>query len=183
MLVNHHKEKLINAMIYFVNNTKYCGKIKLFKLLYFLDFDHFSETGRSVTGLDYYAWKMGPYPKALAEEIDHPTDEMKKSIAFSKISTKKGKMLKPNVLRPFNPNHFTKREYRLLQRLALEYQDAQAEDMIEATHLENKPWHQIYEVQKRRLALIPYEYALKRQEKAEMLVQIQEANEFWESYQ
>jgi hypothetical protein len=27
-----------------------------------VDFTHFRETGRSVTGLDYQAWKMGPVP-------------------------------------------------------------------------------------------------------------------------
>jgi len=38
------------------------GKTKLFKLLYLLDFHHFRETGRSVTGLEYRAWKHGPVP-------------------------------------------------------------------------------------------------------------------------
>ncbi|MFC1858011.1 Panacea domain-containing protein [Thermodesulfobacteriota bacterium] len=39
------------------------------KLLYFLDFIHFKHTGKSVTGLDYYAWQMGPVPRDLYEEI------------------------------------------------------------------------------------------------------------------
>ncbi|MCK4554722.1 DUF4065 domain-containing protein [Candidatus Parcubacteria bacterium] len=29
------------------------------KLLYNLDYTHFKETGKSVTGLDYYAWEIG----------------------------------------------------------------------------------------------------------------------------
>lgn len=59
MLITHDREKLINTIIYFAIHVKKCGKIKLFKLLYFLDFEHYKQTGRSVTGLDYYAWKMG----------------------------------------------------------------------------------------------------------------------------
>jgi hypothetical protein len=59
MIVTHHREKLINAIIYLADHTRYCGKTKLLKLLYFLDFSHFKQTGKSVTGLDYFAWQMG----------------------------------------------------------------------------------------------------------------------------
>ena len=45
-----------------------CGKIKLFKLLYLLDFEHFRQTGKSATGLEYQAWKFGPVPIELMEE-------------------------------------------------------------------------------------------------------------------
>ena len=46
MLIEHNREKLINSIIYFISNTKYCGKTKLFKLLYYLDFMHFIGTKR-----------------------------------------------------------------------------------------------------------------------------------------
>jgi Antitoxin SocA-like, Panacea domain len=65
MLISRNREKLINVVVYFASNTRHCGKVKLFKLLYLLDFTHFRETGRSVTGLDYRAWKMGPVPLEL----------------------------------------------------------------------------------------------------------------------
>lgn len=51
MFVSSTREKLINAIVFFAANTRHCGKVKLFKLLYLLDFAHFRETGRSVTGL------------------------------------------------------------------------------------------------------------------------------------
>ncbi|EQD63619.1 hypothetical protein B1B_06949, partial [mine drainage metagenome] len=38
------------------------------KLLYLLDFEHFRQTGYSVTGMEYHAWKMGPVPTDLFEE-------------------------------------------------------------------------------------------------------------------
>ena len=65
MLVTHEREKLIQAINFFATHTKRCGKVKLFKLLYFLDFEPFQPTGRSVTGQDYSAWPMGPVPVAL----------------------------------------------------------------------------------------------------------------------
>lgn len=52
MLTNHERQKLVEAVLYFATNVKKLGKVKLFKLLYFLDFEHFRDTGRSVTGMD-----------------------------------------------------------------------------------------------------------------------------------
>jgi len=49
MLIGRERQKLIQACVYFAANTQGCGKVKLFKLLYLLDFAHFRETGRSVT--------------------------------------------------------------------------------------------------------------------------------------
>ena len=69
MIITNHREKLIKAIIYFSKNTKYYGKTKLLKLLYFLDFSEFRETGISVTGFDYVAWEKGPVPKELFEEL------------------------------------------------------------------------------------------------------------------
>ena len=48
MLISRDREKLVNAIVFFADNTRYCGKTKLFKLLYLLDLHHFRETGRSV---------------------------------------------------------------------------------------------------------------------------------------
>lgn len=79
MLITHNREKLINTIIYFANKVDKCGKVKLFKLLYFLDFEHYKLTGRSVTGLDYYAWKMGPVPVALYDEMESPEPDMAKA--------------------------------------------------------------------------------------------------------
>ena len=82
MLINHEREKLINAIIYFAQHTQYLGKIKLFKLLYLLDFEHFRQTGQSVTGLTYSAWKYGPVPVALAQEWDELEPDLAAAIAI-----------------------------------------------------------------------------------------------------
>ena len=86
MIQDHSREKLLNAVIFFATSTKFCGKTKLYKLLYFLDFTHFMEVGRSVTGLEYFAWPKGPVPVQLHEEIDDPPDDM---AAAMKVSVKR----------------------------------------------------------------------------------------------
>src|SRR5450759_3821025 len=69
MFVSHDREKLINAIIYFVRGTNHCHTLKLFKLLNFADFEHFRQTGRTIFGIDYHALPMGPVPNDLYDEI------------------------------------------------------------------------------------------------------------------
>lgn len=164
MLIRHDREKLIQAIKYFAERTKYCGKTKLFKLLYFLDFEHYRDAGRSVTGIDYFAWKMGPVPLGLYEEVDVPEPDLAAEVRFEAIPTKNGTMILAKALTPFDPKHFSKRELALLERLAQEYETAVAEDMIEETHLENRPWDRVYNREGKKQGRIPYEYAVNRQE-------------------
>lgn len=162
MLITRQREKLLQTIAFFAQNVQFLGKIKLFKLLYFLDFEHYKQTGRSVTGLDYSAWKMGPVPVALFEEIEQPEPDFQSQIQIKHIKVKKGKsdMLQFIPLAPFDEKHFSKRELRIMQDLVQRYKTSQAQDMIEATHLERLPWHQIYEVEGKKQEKIPYELAL-----------------------
>jgi uncharacterized phage-associated protein len=139
MIVTHHREKLINAIIYFATHTKYCGKTKLLKLLYFLDFKHFKQTGRSVTGLDYFAWQMGPVPRDLFEEL---SDEMNPDLraAIHKLAEEGFQKIRPK--KRFDDQYFTKKEMELLEQISFIFEDAKADDMVESTHLENEPWDQ-----------------------------------------
>jgi len=68
-MIDLKQEKLINSILYFKKNTKNYRKMKLFKLLYFLDFVHFKNYGTTVTGMEYSAWKMGPVPERLYHEF------------------------------------------------------------------------------------------------------------------
>jgi len=182
MIIDHQRDKLINAIIFFARNTQSCHKVKLFKLLYFLDFEHYSLTGRSVTGLEYYSYPKGPYPKALNGELTSPLPDMKAHIQFEKIPFQGGEKLNIFPMKEFDSSHLSKRELRIMEGLAQEYKFANAADMIEETHLENSPWHQIYEVEKKEFALIPYELALKKQEKEEIKQHLEESQEFWQAY-
>src|SRR6266436_3656064 len=69
MFVSRDREKLLNAIIYFLRETNHCHTLKLFKLLNFADFEHFRQTGRTITDLDYRALPKGPVPTKLYDEI------------------------------------------------------------------------------------------------------------------
>jgi uncharacterized phage-associated protein len=164
MIIKHNREKLIYAIIYFAANTRHFHKTKLCKLLYFLDFEHFKQTGRSVTGLDYFAWPMGPVPVSIYNEIDNPSEDLAQKVLFQKTNINKGTMLEVVPLVPFESKFFTKRELRVMEMLAKEFNDTLADDMVEATHLENQPWHKIYNEQNKKQKLIPYDLAILKQE-------------------
>lgn len=183
MIIDHSRDKLMNAIIFFSQSTNYCGKIKLYKLLYFLDFEHYKQTGRSVTGMEYSAWPKGPLPRQLDAEFTFFDNESNPDISITSIPTNMQDMLKVIPKHPFDPKHITKREFRIMKELAGRYKEAKAKDMIEATHLENEPWHEIYVKQGKRNEPIPYELALREHEKSEMLDHIKESEEFWNSYQ
>ncbi|WP_433846918.1 Panacea domain-containing protein [Acinetobacter proteolyticus] len=170
MLINRDREKLLHAVAFFAENVDKCGKIKLFKLLYFLDFEHYKLTGRSVTGMDYFAWQMGPVPVELYDEISSPQPDMAEMLSFKEIPVYHGKntMLKVETKKDFDSSYFTKRELKIMHWLVDSYKKELADDMIEATHLENLPWHQIYNVENKKRELIPYELAFRKQEYEEM---------------
>jgi uncharacterized phage-associated protein len=138
MIRTYQRDRLLGAIAYFAKNTKYCGKTKLMKLLYFLDFIHFRQTGKSVTGLEYYAWQMGPVPRSLFEELSEIKGDMAKEIKIDKI----GNFQKIIAKKAFNGDCFTPRQIKLLEKVAFIFKEAKADDMIEVTHLKNQPWDQ-----------------------------------------
>ena len=147
MIVDHNREKLLNTVIYFLENTSWYGITKLFKLLYFLDFEHYKQTGRSVTGHDYFAWRMGPVPAKLREEIDNPEEDFLTKLDVDIQSTKKGKTIYLKPKSNFDSTHFTRRELRLLKEIATQYAMNNSTEMVEYTHLDTQPWHQVWEVE------------------------------------
>lgn len=143
MLENKYQKKLLNAILYFSKNVKFPSQVKIFKLLFFLDFLHFKDTGRSVTNLEYYAWEFGPVPKNLWTKIknkDLPED-FQKAINLESISTGKGNestLIKSKI--EADMKVFTPREKKILENLIFIFKDAKPSEMSEITHLKNSPW-------------------------------------------
>lgn len=160
MLVSHERDKLINAVVYFAQNTKYCGKIKLIKLLYLLDFEHYRQTGRSVTGMDYRAWKMGPVPLAFYQEWDVPGVDLAAAIDIvpEQVVDYTRETVVPKIA--FDDSHFTKRELRIMNELAESLSDSYSKPMVDMTHVQLGPWQKIWEGGRGDGERIPYTLAI-----------------------
>lgn len=139
MIITNHRNKLINSIVYFTKNTKYCGITKLMKLLYFLDFLHFKATAKSVTGSDFFAWDKGPVPKEVHDELSGTIKpDMAKAIKVTHIPDTNFIKISPKT--KFVEDYFSTRELNLLNKISYIFLDAKSEDMVEVTHMPNEPW-------------------------------------------
>jgi uncharacterized phage-associated protein len=156
------RNRLVQAVVFFASNTQHCGKIKLFKLLYLFDFEHFRQTGKSATGLDYQAWKFGPVPVELMEEWEELGDDLARvvSIEFEKVidHTRQSVKVKPGVV--FDDEDFTARQLRIMQELVDQYSGNYSEKMIDVTHAQNSAWDKVWQDGQGAHKPIPYELAI-----------------------
>lgn len=148
MIVSHDREKLVNAVVYFVRETKYCHTLKLFKLLNVLDFEHFRQRGRTVTGLNYEAWENGPVPPELFREIDKGGEaDLRAAVTINDVKDEITQGLKRRdfIARvKFDPTIFTGRELKIMERIAEIFRDARGETMRDFSHLKGLPWKAVY---------------------------------------
>ena len=146
--------------MYFASNTRNCGKVKLFKLLYLLDFTHFRETGRSVTGLEYRAWKIGPVPLELMQEWDELEADMASAVSIvpETVSDFIRERVVPKVA--FDDSVFTRRELRLMHELSAHFADELTKPLIGFTHEERGPWDEIWDGGRGNNERIPYTLAV-----------------------
>lgn len=154
------REKLLQTIVYFVKNTEHCHKLKLFKLLFLLDFEIYRQTGKSTTGLRYSAWPNGPVPEQLFNEFRKPPDDMTAMMQVRVADEFDRLDLTPRG--GFSEACFTRRELREMQRLAEVYRDAIGSSMIAVTHDRHGPWKQVY-IAEGKPRFIPYSLALNDQ--------------------
>lgn len=148
MIVSREREKLIDAIIFFVKNTRHCHTLKLFKLLNFLDFEHFRQTGKTVTGLRYVAWKQGPAPNDLWREFQRGGgNDLRDSMQLQEMRDAYSSQLLFRVMKPrreFDGKFFSRREMEIMKTLAFVFAETKAEDMSEFSHHKNLPWKKVF---------------------------------------
>ncbi|MEK6301343.1 MAG: Panacea domain-containing protein [Acidobacteriota bacterium] len=163
MNARYRKEKAFNAIIYFLEHTSMCHKKKTYKLLWLLDSEHFQIIGRSITGYQYFAWKMGPVPTELHEAIES-RDDAEFEEFFDVDRREDGKYvtitLVPKEGKSFDEKYFSRKEMELLEDLSRRYDMATGQEMEDLTHRPGTPWYQVWEIEHRKQEAIPYEYAL-----------------------
>ena len=115
------------------------GKLKLMKLLYYADFDHFEQYKKPLLGETYLRWDNGPMPKR-AEAVLKSMQTLKLiAVESEKLPTpyRDRKVYFP--LRKFNPKKFTSEEIETLHRTAEKWQRHTGAEMRNASH-GDPPW-------------------------------------------
>lgn len=135
MLISRHREKLLNALVFFAENTRKFGKTKAIKLLFLLDFEHFRQTGRTVTGLRYQAWEKGPVPVTVYEEVDFPHPDFQAHIGVTPKKIENGWIFCEITAKlPFDGSFFSPRELRIMRSLTQRFHGHNSQQMIDVSH-------------------------------------------------
>lgn len=150
------QEKYIEAILYFITEcgNRHLGKTKLMKLLYYLDFDHFEQHGKPVTGDAYHKFQYGPLPSEASRMIRIMEAEGLVEQRPSRVINYTQSRLIP--LREANLNVFSEIEITTLKAVCEEWRDVSRQDIVEATHSE-EPWIAVDDGDE-----IPYVYAYYR---------------------
>lgn len=142
------REKLKNAVLYFVKNDKTVGLTKLMKLLFYLDFRLYRECGESLTGQTYEAWKFGPVPADVWRELHERKDcglgldTVVKILPVKADPRDEATGIKLTALpkAKFSDYYFTGREVRELKNISEIFKGHSAATIVKASHTRNDPW-------------------------------------------
>jgi uncharacterized phage-associated protein len=156
------REKTYEALAFFSANVRHAGRLKLFKLLYYLDLIHFRRTGRVVTGLVYEAWPMGPVPAELDNEIKDKTSDLYRHFdirSYKKVDHYETPTIDSSdddlAIAEYEPKYvpgafipktkfkhafLTMREMEVAELLAEIFRDVTAEVMTDVSHNKFGPW-------------------------------------------
>ena len=161
---NYERERLIGAIAYFAKHTEHCGLTKIYKLLSFLDFEHYKAVGQSVTSLGYKAWDRGPLPPALDNEIKNGVKpDMAAVLRFEQHPYANDKEFYKVVVTNLPDNYldyFSPRQKKIMKSLAEKHKYDTADQMVKTSHESDRPWHRVWVEQKRKYEEIPYDYVI-----------------------
>ncbi len=151
--------KLKAILIYLANNTEKLGKVKLMKLLYFLDFTHVKRYGTPITYDNYVHIKHGPVPSTIKNLVDdvgqYPTAQLSDTITIEKTQTRRNTMDKIIPKRKFSEKDkkwFSETELEVLEDVVKRFKTATSDEIEEASHKE-APWRETSDLEWIRYSL------------------------------
>ena len=153
------KEKYKQAILFFLNssaNNIRLGKVKLFKLLYYADFDHYQVYKTPITGDVYNKKAYGPVPQsAQAIMYEMCSDNL------LEMTTRRIGDYRQNVYTPLvshQPDAFTTTEMQVLDHVVQKWTSHSTQEIVVATHGE-APWRAVEMAEE-----IPYALAFYRRQ-------------------
>ena len=135
-----NEEKYRNVILFFANKIKNgtLGKLKIMKLLYFIDFDYYEKYGKSITGDEYLKFNNGPVPR-MAEKILKDMKDNDIKITRIKIGSGYNDQQHIEPLNDFEIELFTKEELLMMSEIVDKWEKFSGAEMKSASHGE-APW-------------------------------------------
>lgn len=132
-----NNEKYRNAILFFASNVPNLGRVKLNKLLYFSDFDHFEKYGEPVTGETYQNDELGPVPMHIEQIIREMESEEQAEVVAEAVIDFVRYHLVPRI--HYNPRIFKPSEMEILSAVSEKWGHHTAKELVIASHGE-APW-------------------------------------------
>lgn len=148
----YNTKKFINCVLFFAKKTdpQRLGILKLNKLLYYIDFEHYKKYGRPILGDIYIRMDHGPVPSfsysLFNAAFRDKTDDLSSKVLrdYVEIRPSKVKDFKINTIHPKNKNFekslFSESELKIMEDVALRYASKSGATMSKETHKEDTPW-------------------------------------------
>lgn len=139
-MVKINEKKYKNLILFFANKIKNgtLGKLKIMKLMYFLDFDYFEKYGQPVSGDEYLRFDNGPIPR-MAEKILKEMNGKDIKITKRKIGFGYNDQQYIEPLKGFDVSLFSKEELLMMEETANKWEKFSGTEMKNASHGE-APW-------------------------------------------
>ncbi len=151
-----NEDKYIEALEFLLDesvgaNNELLGKVKLMKLLYFADFDHFFKHGASITGDSYARLDFGPVPQQ-ADRILAKLKQQLECLDYEKTPFANGFKYQYRLSKKWtSPHALTDAELDTLREVVGTWRDKTTSEIVAASHAD-PPWRMV----KGYGELIPY---------------------------
>lgn len=136
-------EKLTFMVIYFLDKLDFLFKVKLNKLLFYSDFLHFQQSGKSISGIPYIAIKMGPVPEKYAHLYASMVDEEYLDVQELPSQEFDQTLERMIPIQKFQPALFTQAEIDTLEWVYQKLGFKSREQLVELSH-EEKCWQELH---------------------------------------
>ena len=115
------------------------NKLRVVKLLYFIDKIHLIDFGRLVTGDTYYRLPLGPAPTEILDIINNPKDRLfedDQNYLFKYLEIKSGPKRTIHSIRKPDLSELSKSEIAVINRVVEEYGSYSLTKLLDRIHAE-----------------------------------------------
>lgn len=130
--------KMSNLLLYLIAscNPDYNDKLKLNKLLFYADYYHFQQTGKSITGLTYRAIPYGPVPVNYDYLFAYLANELK-LIEPAFTESQNSRIIEHfNSKKQFDLSVFNEEELQTIKQIIEKFRDSTSWELVELSHKE-----------------------------------------------
>lgn len=125
-------EELILYISKASENDPHFGRIKLNKLLYFIDFEAYRRFGRPVTEAQYLKRPFGPVPELMVQILDEM--KSKEEIIERQVPCYGYTRVQPVAISSPNMTLFSKHEIELVEEIIAKYREHNGAALSELSH-------------------------------------------------